>query len=171
MRLSFVPPQPWKMPTTGNGPSPPAGNATATSIGTPSQLVIWAVPVPQRRWPLAWTVQLIGVAVFVKTWGIAASAVDGTIRAAAAHAAAASILRIVLSSLSGTEENLTARQLPRKSAITALARRRRSARMRARSRSIRLAIAGSCSCRRSKAARSRRTTSTSVAASSVADRG
>jgi hypothetical protein len=82
----------------GYGPSGPldgaGGNATYTSSGTPSQLRIWAVPVPQWRWPEACTVQLIGVSVFVKTWGIAASAVDGTSDPTAATAAAASILRM-----------------------------------------------------------------------------
>ena len=60
-----MPPQPWKMPITGYGPSAPSagagGNATATSSGMPSQLGICAVAVPQNRCPDACTVQLIGV--------------------------------------------------------------------------------------------------------------
>jgi hypothetical protein len=44
----------------------------------PSQLGICAVAVPQKRWPDVCTVQLTGDAVLVNTWGIAASAVDGT---------------------------------------------------------------------------------------------
>src|SRR3954447_19829462 len=79
---SFVPPQPWKIPITGYGPSAPStgagGNATETSIGTPSKLGICAVVVPHQRCPDPWTAQLTGDAVFVNTCGIAASAVDGT---------------------------------------------------------------------------------------------
>jgi hypothetical protein len=91
------------MPITGNGPSPPAGNATETSSGTPSQLVICAVPVPQKRWPLACTVQVIGVAVFVKTCGMAASAAVDGISEPAAATAATSILRMNRSSSLGPE--------------------------------------------------------------------
>src|ERR1700754_1818370 len=66
LRASFDPPQPWKIPITGYGPSglPSAGaggKATLTSSGIPSQLAICAVDVPQNRWPDACTVQEIGV--------------------------------------------------------------------------------------------------------------
>src|SRR5262249_43810079 len=87
------------MPTTGYGPSGlpsvgAGGNATETSSGIPSQLGIWAVAVPQNRWPDACTTQLTGVAVFVNTWVIAASALAGISDPAAATAATISILRI-----------------------------------------------------------------------------
>src|SRR4051794_6665015 len=87
------------MPTAGYGPSgePSAGaggKATDTSSGIPSQDRIWAVEVPQKRWPDGCSVQLIGVAVFVKTWVIAASAVDGASAPAASTAATLSILRM-----------------------------------------------------------------------------
>src|SRR4051794_36650774 len=87
------------MPITGYEPSglPSAGaggKATLTSSGMPSQLAICAVDVPQNRCPLACTVQLMGVAVFVNTCGIAASAVDGT--SPATTTAAASILRFTV---------------------------------------------------------------------------
>src|SRR3954469_20283740 len=87
------------MPTTGYGPSAEpsvgaGGKATETSSGIPSQDRICAVVVPQKRWPDACTVQLIGVAVFVNTWLIAASAVDGASAPAATTAATLSILRM-----------------------------------------------------------------------------
>src|SRR4051794_412014 len=85
------------MPMTGYGPSAlpsvgAGGKATETSSGIPSQLRICAAVVPQKRWPEACTVQLIGVVVFVNTWGIAASAVDGISDPAASTAATVSIL-------------------------------------------------------------------------------
>ena len=48
----------------------------------------------QKRCPLVWTVQLSGVAVFVKTCGIAASADGVAIRPAATTASRDSFLRI-----------------------------------------------------------------------------
>src|SRR3954469_20640658 len=87
------------MPTTGYGPSAlpslgAGGKATETSSGIPSQLAIWAVEVPQKRWPEACTVQVMGLAVFVNPWVIAASAVAGASDPAASTAAIVSILCI-----------------------------------------------------------------------------
>ena len=79
------------MPITGYGPSGAVRRRgrerDETSSGMPSKLGICAVAVPQNRWPEACTVQLTGVAVFVNTCGIAASAVDGTSNPAATAAA------------------------------------------------------------------------------------
>src|SRR3954468_22505273 len=98
------------MPITGQAVSAPVsgGKPTLTSSGIPSQDRIWPL---QNRWPFAWAVQLSGVAVFVKTCGIAASA-DGVAISPAATAATTSILRMDLSS-SLTEESHHARQPPR----------------------------------------------------------
>src|SRR4051794_38483646 len=92
----FEPPQPWKMPITGYGPSGPlagaGGSATETSIGVPSKLGTVAAPVPQKRWPLACTVQATAPPM---TLLIAASAVAGTSNPVAS-ATETSILRISL---------------------------------------------------------------------------
>src|SRR5215212_816010 len=98
------------MPITGQPASVPAsdGKPTLTSSGIPSHDTICPL---QKRWPLAWAVQLSGVAVFVKTCGIAASA-DGVAIRTAATAASTSILRTGLSS-SLTEESHHGRQLLR----------------------------------------------------------
>src|SRR3954470_495789 len=117
------------MPTTGYGPSGEpsvgaGGKATETSSGIPSQLRIWAVEAPQKRWPDACTVQLIGVVVFVNTWVIAAFAVDGASAPAATTAATLSILRIRTTPPPETSGHLTTwrgpSQLPRGSGAAQL---------------------------------------------------
>src|SRR3954471_4734684 len=97
----FEPPQPWKMPTTGQEPSTPpgavaaGGNATDTSIGMPSHVgVVVFDAAPHWRWP-AWAA---GVATVVhvtvpKTLGIAASAAAGASRPRASRTVRASSLR------------------------------------------------------------------------------
>src|SRR3954469_8060622 len=120
------------MPTTGYGPSAlpslgAGGKATETSSGIPSQLGIWAVAVPQKRRPDGCTAQLTGAAVFVNTWVIAASAVDGASAPAASTAATLSILRMCTAPPPETSRQCNHAAVgpttgqPRRSAITALA--------------------------------------------------